>query len=510
MFAVAPLFMLSIGLVLGVVFEYAPIKKLKVKLAVFGIFAAIAGLGLSVASLVFSSNLPYVYFFGDFSTGLSEVSFLSALGEGLPFVAALILIVVLEASLMIGFASSYRIGEFNSKRKNRKETEVPNEQKANVAPSAIGNGNFNGLSAVKTSLSPGSMDLESVEFVDEQALRKDEQSMMELFLYGKVTQITPVVDSTKPEGYALEGVPQLDWETKRSRQALDSLARKGYLKAELVDKVIVCTSCGSASVRIKKLCPECMSLRLRKEGLIEHFSCGAVERQAAFETTNGDLVCPKCNGKLQLIGSDYRMLPPAYVCQACKIRSSEPLIVAKCDECGSTAQLDEEPEVLLYKYTATANKELPNQAMQQMKPIEVCTNFFKSLGYTFVAPAFVSGRSGTQHLFDVLILGRVGWIEPSNAMITKSTLRKDNGNTVIEVLISSKPIDLEEMTRIYGMINDIDCDSLIFVIPGMTENARNYAAAYNMKVSEGKTIEEALANSKIPRVGDRTAEASVK
>ncbi|MCL4430509.1 MAG: hypothetical protein M1167_07125 [Chloroflexi bacterium] len=102
-------------------------------------------------------------------------------------------------------------------------------------------------------------------------------------------------------------------------------------------------------------------------------------------------------------------------------------------------------------------------------------------------------------MFDILVLGRVGWIEPYNPLISKSAFRKDNGNTIIEVLISSKPVDVREMTRIYGMINDIDCDSLIFVIPGMTDNARNYALAYDMKICEGKTIEEALANSKIPK-----------
>jgi Zn finger protein HypA/HybF involved in hydrogenase expression len=165
----------------------------------------------------------------------------------------------------------------------------------------------------------------------------------------------PVVDASKPEGYTFEGVPQLDWETKRLRQALDSLVRKGYFKAELMDKVIVCIACGSANVRIKKLCPECMSMRLRKEALIEHFSCGAVDRQAAFETENGDLVCPKCKAMLQLIGSDYRVLPPAYLCLVCNVRRSDPLLVVECEDCGSTAQLDEEPEVFLYKYTVNSS-----------------------------------------------------------------------------------------------------------------------------------------------------------
>jgi Zn finger protein HypA/HybF involved in hydrogenase expression len=487
--------MLAIGILLGITFGIAPIKSLKWKTLVLVAFASIAGVGLAIPAWYYSASLTHIYFFDDFSYGLLSLPAFNTLGSDAPFIVAVVLVVILEACLASGFIGAVKFDQCNSKRKQNSAIEKENSKPATSLNQQPVNGiQTNGATALVSTLSK-----DAAGFVDEQGLRKDEQSMMELFLYGKVTEIVPVVDASKPEGYVFEGVPQLDWETKRSRQALDSLVRKGFLKAELLDKVIVCMACGSANVRIKKLCPECMSMRLRKEALIEHFSCGAVDRQAAFETENGDFVCPKCKVKLQLIGSDYRVLPPAYLCLACNVRSSDPLLVVKCEDCGSTAQLDEEPEVYLYKYTV--NPELPMQEMQQIKPIEVCTNFFKSLGYTFVAPAFVSGKSGTQHLFDILILGRVGWVEPQSTTVTDSASRKDNGNTVIEVLISSKPIDLKEMTRIYGMTNDIECDSLIFVIPGMTKNARNYAAAYNMKVSEGKTIEEALANSKIPKAG---------
>jgi hypothetical protein len=486
--------MITIGVVFAAVFKFAPVKSLKTKTILLSSFAVISAVGLLVPSWFFKDNLNWIYSFSSFSSIFDGLSFLDGLG-GAPFISALVLVAIFEVSLIVSFTAAVKIDAYRNKRKTKPDS-------ANIAKPNV---NYQNVENLEAPLSNHSVFVKEQEatFADEQGLRKDEQSIMELFLYGKVTQITPNINAAQPDGYSFEGVPQLDWDTKRTRQALDSLVRKGFLKAELIDKVITCMACNSANVRVKKLCPECMSLRLRKEGLIEHFSCGAVERQAAFETVNGDLVCPKCKAKLHLIGSDYRMLPPSYVCLGCNVRSSEPLLVVKCDDCGSTAQLDEEPEVFLYKYTA--NSELPMQEMQQIKPIEVCTKFFRNLGYTVVAPAYVSGRSGTKHLFDILILGRVGWIEPDNPMVTKSVQRKDNGNTVIEVLIGSKPVDLEEMTRIYGMVNDIDCDSLIFVIPGMTENARNYALAYNMKFSEGKTIEEALANSKIPMAGGKNA-----
>ncbi len=458
----------------------------------------VAGVGLAVPAWIYSSSLTNLSYFLQLTYDLGSLPGLNTLDSNLPFAVALILIGGFEASIAAGSAVSIKVTTTKNKQEPAKITVDPaakTSQENSVPLKPALN---------KTEPPNEAADLaliskdKALAFIDEKDLRKDEQVVMELFLYGKVTQITPVVSASKPEGYGFEGAPQLDWETKRLRQALDSLVRKGMLKAELVDKVIVCMSCGSADVRVKKLCPDCMSMRLRKEGLIEHFACGAVDRQAAFEAANGDLVCPKCKAKLRLIGSDYRILPPGYVCLGCNIRSSEPLLVIKCDDCGATAQLDEEPEVFLYKYTP--NAENPAQNLKQIKPVEVVTNFFKALGYTFVAPAFVSGRSGTQHLFDVLLLGKVGWVEPQNGALTGSVFRRDNGNTVIQLLISSKPVDLEEMTRIYGMINDVDCDALIFVIPALTESARNYAAAYNMKVSEGKTIEEALANSKIPKL----------
>ena len=95
-------------------------------------------------------------------------------------------------------------------------------------------------------------------------LMEDEQSIMTLFKEGKIKQITPVINAALPDGYSFEGALQ-EWDPKRTRYVLDSLVQKGHLKAELADKTITCTACGSANVRIKKICPECNSLLLHKE-----------------------------------------------------------------------------------------------------------------------------------------------------------------------------------------------------------------------------------------------------
>jgi hypothetical protein len=488
----APAFTLILAVLVGVAFSFAPAKTRQRKTIPLIAFALSVGIAALVVVFAFNQTLTgTVYTISLFQSfaAIFENASTAIIKYNAQLVAAIILIATIEIGLTSGFGTAFAIGNRQEKRRATKaET---------AAPPAPASTTADLTPSTPIASTPYSGPAKTIDPPRDQQLSRDEQNLMELFLFGKVNQINPKVDLNKPEGYFYEGIPQLDWDTKHSRQVLDSLVRKGYLTAELIDKITLCQTCGSGSIRLVKVCPECGSLRLHKEGLIEHFSCGAVERQSAFEGKNGDLICPKCKAKLNLIGSDYRILPPAYKCLGCNTLNSEPKLVTKCAECSSTAELDEEPEILLYKYTA--NPQMPLTELQRIKPIDSVAQFFKSLGYTIVAPAFVSGRSGTQHLFDMLILGRVGWIEPQKSDATPNA-RNDNGNTAVEVLISGKPINLGEVTRIYGKISDIDTDFILFAIPGLTANARNYAKAYGLKVSEGKSIEEALANSKIPKI----------
>jgi Zn finger protein HypA/HybF involved in hydrogenase expression len=339
---IAPIITLSIAIVIGVAFNYVPIKSRTQKPIPLVAFAMVVGVLGFILTALFSSVIYSIDLFQSFAAIFQDVG-ISIIKYNAQLVAIVVLIAALETGLASGFGSAFAIGNRQLKRKAAKmstDQTLPSEAASKISTQAT--------AMAVPSIAP----IKGSDTVEEQGLSRDEQSMMELFLYGKVNQITPSINLNKLEGYSYDGIPQLDWETKHTRQVLDGLVRKNYLTAELIDKVIVCKTCNSANVRIKKTCPDCGSLRLHKEGLIEHFPCGAVERQSAFETQNGDLVCHKCKGKLQLIGSDYRLLPPAYKCLSCNTLNSEPKLTVACGDCNSTLDIDDEPEVFLYKYSA--------------------------------------------------------------------------------------------------------------------------------------------------------------
>jgi hypothetical protein len=482
-----PILTLGVAIIIGACLNFIPVKSHR-NFFPITITAGVAGVVFLIVAFLFNSTVSNVLgslsLFQNFAAIFVGVN-VDLIKYNAPLVAIIFLIAALEVGLSFGFGIVFAIGQHSTK-----STITPESVESTIAPAKVDN--QPPLAATMTSS-------KTTEATFDQGLRRDEQCIMELFLFGKVSEINPVVDASKPEGYFYAGIPQLDWDTKHCRQVLDMLVQKGYLNAEPVEKVIVCQTCGSGNLRIIKTCPECGSPLIRKEALLEHFTCGEVDIQSNFEMQSGDLVCPKCQNELQSLGSDYRQLPSAYKCLSCNAINREPKITIKCGDCTSTADVDDEPEILLYNYTA--NSHITLRELPPIKPLYTCTQFFKALGYPIVAPAFVSGRSGTQHLFDLLILGRVGWIETENTEPNKVSPKSVNGNTAVEVLISTKPVEVDEITRIFGKISDIDFDFLLFAIPGLTVNARNFAQAYGMKVSEGKNIEEALANSKIPQLG---------
>lgn len=487
----APISMIIAGFGIGILLTL-PVKKYNARnVTGFVGWAASSAVVLWLVAAVEYQYLANFYLFKDFSQVVNSTQFSRLVMSDVGKTTIATLIALYEVGLILGFASlSEKKGKIKPVSTEQKPVDIP-ERVPVLIQSAI-----NGTTVTVTE--------DGRPIVAEAHIRnlvkpisnshgfildRDERTVAELFLFGNTKKITPRADVSKSDGYYFEGIPNMKIETSKLRRILDSLVRRNILISEMDDKMLLCKECGSPNLQLKSMCPECKSMTLTRHTILEHFSCGLIDRQESFRTPSGDLVCPKCNSKLHLIGSDYRNLSQMYVCSECNALNKDLLQLMKCSGCGATSRLDEETEEYLYSYSLS--DKASDFIGDQIKPIEVCSNWFKSLGYVVVAPAFVSGKSGTRHTFDLLALHS----SPKNP--DSQEISSDARGMVVEILVSSKPVELGEVTRVYGKICDVDCKSLVLAIPGLTSDAHTYASRFGINVLEGQSLDVALNGSRI-------------
>lgn len=490
----APLAIIAIGIAFGILFANSKKKSTGV-LAAAG-WAVTSGTAMWVIALANYQQLANIQLFGDFSQLLRNSQYSKLVLGDFQDTAVATLVGLYEIGLILGFVAFSDKGKKVYLPVQSEATVVvkPGIQVAaqangrsvnQVAPESsklIQNDNSEVLKAPPTA--------QSAETIVSRALDKDEKTIVELFLFGNTTKIVSRADVTKPDGYYFEGAPSFKLDTSRLKKVLDLLVRKNVLVAQIDDKMLICKECGSPNLQLRSMCPECNSMKLSKHNIIEHFSCGLIDRQELFRTQAGDLVCPKCNAKLHLVGSDYRYLSHMYVCSECNALNKDLLQLMKCGECGTVAPVGDEREQYLYSYSL--NDKAAAELSDQIKPVEACSTYFRTLGYTVVTPAFVSGKSGSQHIFDMLVLDSRKVSGTDSGDIYKP---QGSGSMVVEIIVSHGLVDLAEITRVYGKMCDVDCSTMILAVPALTADARHYADQFGIKVLDGRSVEEALKKS---------------
>ncbi len=133
-------------------------------------------------------------------------------------------------------------------------------------------------------------------------------------------KVSVVIDF--PEGRFNEGV-------------LNELVSKGYVKAKLVDRIVICPKCGSASVLTKYVCPKCLSIDVVKSRLIQHLACGYTGSELSFLRDGNTIICPKCGKKITEESNELKTFTTFFECNACHHKTSSPSIIHVCYDCGA-------------------------------------------------------------------------------------------------------------------------------------------------------------------------------
>ncbi|MDB5979674.1 MAG: diguanylate cyclase [Pseudomonas sp.] len=101
----------------------------------------------------------------------------------------------------------------------------------------------------------------------------------------------------------------------------------------LVDRVRLCSDCGSGRLNYVDVCVECQSLEISRQPSLHCFICGHVGPQESF-LKDEVLLCPNCLNRLRHIGSDYDRPMENYRCRSCQAFFVDADVQARCLDCG--------------------------------------------------------------------------------------------------------------------------------------------------------------------------------
>ncbi len=284
------------------------------------------------------------------------------------------------------------------------------------------------------------------------------------------------------EGDHFPEVSRILGSPERGISLLEELAAAGFYRRVKAEVEPVCPECGDTKIFSSYTCPFCESHDLEKGSRLEHYPCGHVDFQKNFYK-DGQLVCPKCDIELRLLGTDYQRIDNLFHCNDCKRDSSVPKITWVCADYGHTFSHEEAKLKPVYGYTF--NEELRKEVVAHCLIELPFVRFMESLGYQAEPLQALSGSSGAEHVFDVVAKG--------------------GDQTVVFALASStNEIGRESVLNFFAKLFDVKADHAILVaMPGLSEDARRLAELYRIEYIEGELVEEILDKlpQLIPRAG---------
>jgi hypothetical protein len=298
------------------------------------------------------------------------------------------------------------------------------------------------------------------------------QMLLSKFLSGEIKALEPVYD--QQTGYRYPVVEAIVGDASKVEPFLNKLSA-GILEKKLYDKTIFCPKCGSADVSFHYCCPFCKSFDIQKSSLIEHVKCGYMDIEKNFR--DGDkYVCPKCHKELKKIDVDYRKAGVWCACNDCNKSFDIPVPEHFCRSCHAISTFEE--AIIKDVYSYTLKESVREEASLSWFLVAPIRDFLIEEGLTVESPAFLKGKSGTNHSFDIVAYKRDA---PQKAIVidlAKAT----------EDIVSEQPV-----IALFAKIFDVSPDkAYLIAIPQLNDNGKKMAELYNIQAIEAKDQKEAV------------------
>jgi hypothetical protein len=187
-------------------------------------------------------------------------------------------------------------------------------------------------------------------------------------------------------------------------------------------------------------------------------------------------VCPKCHEELRKIDVDYRKAGIWCTCKDCSKSFDIPVSEHFCRNCHANSTFEEAQIKDFYSYTLKDSvREESSLSWLLVAPIR---EFLIKEGLKVESPAFLKGKSGANHSFDI-----VAYKDTASRKVIVVDLAKSTENVVSE----------QPVIALFAKIFDVSPERAFLVaIPKLSENGKKMAELYNIHAIEASNQDEAL------------------
>jgi hypothetical protein len=317
------------------------------------------------------------------------------------------------------------------------------------------------------------MDLSKPVWRDEKAAK-----LLGVLLSGSVGDLKPQIDPDREMGYYYpEAAKVSNIPDKELLAVLENLAKAGILERVFSEKYIYCPQCKSLNLTPGYYCVKCGSGRIVRGRILVHTVCQYAGVEEEF-TRSGKMVCPKCYQELRTSGQDFTSLGVLRKCRDCGEVFGHPAIKWRCLKCGTVVPEDKALEVDAYTYALTKKEEVRLMLTFEMNHKPRLIKFLQERGFDVHENAKAKGRSGAEHIFDMLAIRDDGVVQHRIAVGIEN---------------SAQELGID---RVFSFDDKAyDCgihDKIMVVVPTLKKEAEALADQQKIKVIQSWDLEAVL------------------
>ncbi|MHA1506965.1 MAG: hypothetical protein ACTSR0_07315 [Candidatus Asgardarchaeia archaeon] len=257
--------------------------------------------------------------------------------------------------------------------------------------------------------------------------------------------------------------------------ALKELLEERWLDSKIEGNIVSCPKCGSLTLMVHYVCPNCSSQRISSVNVIKHLKCGFTGMLSDF-LEEEELVCPNCSEPLtqNKIGIDWIAPGKWFYCYDCKNYSGKIKTVLECLKCGNSFAYNEGKILSVYSYFLN-----PGAFNLVAEYTGIFQDFIVELaekGYEVQYPASIKGSGPIPHNFTFFVS------------------KEGKFSCVIDVYyLQSGKLDERHVLQFASKAIDVKAThKLIVAIPSADEKAYDTAVSFKIDIIEASNIKEAI------------------